>query len=235
MTRIPVTIAEIRQLSPTVKAFTVDLKGQEFTFLPGQWVDCYAEIDGRMEVGGYSMTSSPLVKDCFELAVKLVGSNAVTSYLHQQAKVGDTLYVEGGQGDFYYTRDMGGPLVLMAGGIGITPIMSIARYVNEAAPGVRTTLLYSASIPSELLFRDELEGMARRSPGFSCHFTVTRTPNESWAGRVGRIDADMLREAQADLSALFYICGPPTMIQCMVELVKSLGVPDSRIHYEQWW
>ena len=131
--KIPVRIADTQKISSTVKSFTLALDGQPFTFLPGQWIDCFAEIDGRTEVAGYSITSSPTEDGWFSIAVKLVGDSAVTDYLHDSAAVGDTLIVEGGQGDFHYTSDVSHPLALIAGGIGITPIASIIRYIDKSA------------------------------------------------------------------------------------------------------
>ena len=107
--RIPVRIADIQEISPTVKSFTLALDGQPFTFLPGQWIDCFIDIDGRTEVAGYSMTSAPNEESWFSIAVKLVGDNPVTDYLHHCAKVGDVLIVEGGSGDFHYTGDESHP------------------------------------------------------------------------------------------------------------------------------
>ena len=176
--RIPVRIADIRQISPTVKSFTLALDGRHFTFLPGQWIDCFIEIDGKTEVAGYSMTSAPTEDGWFSIAVKLVGDNPVTDYLHEQAAAGDTLTVEGGSGDFHYTGDESHPLALIAGGIGITPIASIIRHIDKTDLQVLATLIYSASAPSELLFRDEFEAMAARNPNFRTHFTVTRSHSE---------------------------------------------------------
>ncbi len=68
--KVPVSIAAIRQETPTVRSFRLDLGGQEFHFKPGQWLDCYAAIEGRLEVAGFSITSSPLRRDSIELAVK---------------------------------------------------------------------------------------------------------------------------------------------------------------------
>ena len=86
-----------------MKSFTLALDGKPFTYLPGQWIDCFGDIDGRTEVAGYSMTSTPSEEGWFSIAVKLVGDNPVTDYLHACANVGDTLIVEGGSGDFHYT------------------------------------------------------------------------------------------------------------------------------------
>ena len=232
--QIPARIAAIRQETPTVKSLRLDLGGQEFRFLPGQWIDCYAEIDGAVGIAGYSMTSSPTTTDTIDLAVKLVGDNPVTHFIHDRARVGDMLNIEVG-GDFYYERDMGNSLTLIAGGIGITPLMSIVRYVNDAAPEVRLTLVYSAKAPSEMLFHDDLNEIVSKNENIRCLFTVTRPTNEPWDGRVGRIDADMLKKADTDPKSLFFVCGPPPMIADTVMLVEGLGAPASRIKYEGWW
>ena len=238
--KIPVRIAEIQSISPTVKAFVLDLQGQAFSFLAGQWIDCFVDIDGRLEVAGYSITSSPTEVGWFSIAVKLVGDNAVTDYMHEQAAVGETLVVDGGQGEFYFdpATASGGndnPIALIAGGIGITPIASIVRFVDKFALDVPATLLYSASTPPELLFRDEFETIATRNPQFRAYFTVTRSSGELWDGNVGRIDAEMLIGAGVDGSTRCYICGPPAMIHDIADALRKIGVPDEHIIYEQWW
>ena len=205
--RIPATVASIERVTPTVKALRLDLGHRPFSFLPGQWVDCYLTPDGRGDVAGFSMTSSPLTEGTIDLAVKLVGDNAVTHQLHHRARVGEVIYVEGGSGDFFYRREMGDSLVLIGGGIGITPLMSILRYVDEAAPGVRVSLFYSASTPSELLFRDELSKLATRNSAIVCLLTVTRNSDEPWDGAVGRIDAGTFTEAGVDLGAFSTCAG----------------------------
>ena len=233
--RVPAKIAEIRQLSPTVKTFILNFEGQPFRFLPGQWIDCFVEIDERTEVAGYSMTSSPTEENWFSIAVKRVSDNPVTDYLHDHSAVGDTLWVEGGQGDFYYTGDEDQPLALIAGGIGITPIASIVRFIDKMALKVPCTLVYSASAPSELLFRDEFAAIAKRNPLFRARFSVTRPHDEPWDGCTGRIDAAALRRAGVDADSVCYLCGPPQMIRDALSAVKAIGVPEHHIRFEKWW
>ena len=233
--KIPVRIADIQRISPTVKSFTLALDGKFFTYLPGQWIDCFIDIDERTEVAGYSITSSPTEDGWFSIAVKLVGDNPVTDYLHDCAKAGDTLIVEGGSGDFHYIGDSTHPLALIAGGIGITPIASIIRFIDKSGSKAPTTLIYSAGSPSELLFREEFEAIAAHHPDFRTHFTVTRPDSEPWRGNTGRIDLVALREACIDANHLCYICGPPEMIRNILSALKEIGVPEERLHYEQWW
>ena len=230
----PVRITAIRQETPSIKGFELDPGEQELTFLPGQWIDCYAETNGLLEVAGYSITSSPLTGGTIEIAVKLEGENPVTHLLHEQAEVGDVLQVDGGQGEFYYRRENGDSIVLIGGGIGLTPLMSIIAFVAGAHPEVRATLVYSARTPDELLFRARLEDIANSSKTIRCLLTVTGPTGDTWGGHVGRIGADLLTEAGIDLDARFYVCGPPAMIQDMVSMLDGLGVPPERIEFEGW-
>ena len=233
--KIPVRIRSIRQETPTVKSFTLDLEGQEFSFRPGQWVDCYVDADGGRGVAGYTLTSSPTTEGMIELTVKRSEEREVTRFMHEEAETGDVIYVDGGQGDFYYISEMGDSLTLIAGGIGITPLMSMLRYVDEGTSDARVKLIYSVRAPSEIIFRRQLEEIAGRSERIDCVFTVTRPGGEPWEGHTGRIDRGLLMEEGVDLGGIFFICGPKPMGQDMKETLQGLGVAEESIRYEQWW
>ena len=130
--------------------------------------------------------------------------------------------------------EMGNSLVLIAGGIGITPLMSMIRYVHEAKLDVSVTLLYSARVPSELAFYDELREIETANSNIRCRFTVTQPQDEPWDGRVGRIDLEMMREHITDKNSLFYICGPSELPVDIKQSLRDLGVDDSRVHAEEW-
>ncbi len=233
--RLPATIVAIRQETPTIKSFALDLHGREIGFMAGQWVDFFVTLDGAEAVGGYSITSSPAEQTAVSLAVKRDGSDhPVTNWLHEDAQVGDEVEISLG-GDFFYEPDEAESVVLIAGGIGLTPLMSIVRSAHELGTRTRLTLVYSASTPDELLFKSELASIAATNPRISPVFTVTQPSPETWGGHTGRIDADLLRAESIDLDALFFVCGPPSMIRAMVSMLRSLGVPRPRIRYEQWW
>ncbi|MXY21154.1 MAG: FAD-dependent oxidoreductase [Dehalococcoidia bacterium] len=233
--RVPATITRIARQTPTIKSFDLDLGGHELGFKPGQWVDFFVSLEGAEAVGGYSITSSPSVQDSIGLAVKLdEGDHPVTNWLHREARVGDGVEISLG-GDFYYTPDMDGPIVLIAGGIGLTPLMSIVRAIDESDRSTPTTLIYSVSTPSEILFRQDLEDIARRNPLFRPVFTITRPEVQEWNGHTGRIDDDMLRSECVNPDSLFFICGPPDMIRDVIGMLVRLGAPGSHIKYEQWW
>ncbi len=233
--RLPATIVAIRQETPTIKSFALDLDGREIGFMAGQWVDFFVTLEGAEAVGGYSITSSPAEQTTFSLAVRRDDSNhPVTNWLHEDARVGDEVEVALG-GDFFYEPDETESVVLIAGGIGLTPLMSIVRSVHELATRTRLTLVYSASTPDELLFRDELGEIAAANPRIRHVFTVTQPAPEAWGGHTGRIDSPLLKAESVDLDALFFVCGPPAMIRAMIAMLRGLGVQRARIRYEQWW
>ena len=154
MTIIPVSINKIRQDTPTIRVLEIGLNQQLFEYKAGQWIDCYAEIHGERKIVGYSLASSPTIKGSIELAVK-ISDNPVSEYIHRGAKVGDTLYIEGGQGDIYYDPDMGEKVVLVGAGIGFAPLMGMLRLIDQT-PNRYAMVVQSASNAEELVYYDEI-------------------------------------------------------------------------------
>ena len=230
----PATITSIEPATPTVKTLSLRITDPNFGFLAGQWVDFLVAIDGRQEVAGYSITSSPLQRGCVELAVKNEGGNPVTRYVHERAKVGDRVTIAVG-GNVWYRRELSDSLVLIAGGIGINPIMSILRYLDDAAPQVRATLLYSVRTPAELLYGEDIRQIAQHRRNLRAHFTVTRSQGHSWQGDSGRIDDVMLNRLRLEREALYYLCGPPAMVADVRAYLGELGIDAARIRFESWY
>ncbi len=237
MPPIPAVIASIRDETPTVKRLVLDLGGRPFRFLPGQWIDCYLHPGPDAPVAGYSMTSSPRDTSTIEIAVKRVGGNAVTNHIHALARVGDTLTIDGGHGDFTYVpgdEPEGAPAVaLIAGGIGITPLMSMLRAADEARESPEVTLVYSTSTPDELAFRGDIDAIVARNPRIKVHYTVTRS-GAGWDGPRGRIAPATLRDLGLGPASRYYLCGPEPFIRGIDEAAAVLGAPPSQVRYELW-
>lgn len=227
-------ISDIRQATPSIKTFRIEHGGQGFTFLPGQWIDLFATVDDESAVGGYSITSSPDQQDSIDLAIKYSDTHRLTHYLHTRAAVGDTVWISPGSGSFFYQREMGDRVVLVGAGIGVTPMLSILRHIRVAEPDVQATLLYGVSVPEEILFREELEEITREDPRLRLMITVSQPP-EDWDGLRGRIDAAKLQAADLGPGSLYYLCGPPGMVEETAERLEALGIARANIHYEKWW
>ena len=226
---IPVVIREIMQATPTIKTLSLEPQ-RPFSFKAGQWLDFYTDPSGTP--AGYSITSSPLDIRRIGLAVKDQGVNPVTRYVHKSAREGDTVWVDGGNGQIYYETGDADEVVLIAAGIGITPHMSILHLIDEG-DDAKCTLIYSTETSEEFLFRGEIDSIALRNPRIRCLYTVTGD-SPDWGGRRGRIDADMVRESGASVSALYYVCGPSEMIKDTVGILSEFGVRRKNMRYEFW-
>ncbi len=227
-------IAAIHQETPSIKSFWLELGHQDYHFLAGQWIDLHVEIDGAVEVGGYSITSSPLTQGRIQLAVKQGQRHPVTRYLYEQAKLGDSVRVSVGQGQFFFERGQSSEIALLGAGVGVTPMISIIRYAAELAPETRVTLVYSMTEPAEYLFRSELEALAASHAHLRLVPTVTQRA-DGWSGRTGRMDRALLESLQFSPATLFYLCGPPAMVDEQATVLEGMHIPPERLIYEKWW
>ena len=227
-------IVEIQQGSPTTKIikFTTAVS---LDFHPGQWVDLYIEIDGNIEIGGYSITSTPLEKNFIELAIKESSYNKVSHFLNYSAKIGQEVELIGGLGDCYYHEDLSHHIVLIAGGIGITPLMSILRFICKTSSDVAVRLLYSASSSEEHIFQTELDDLELEFDQLKCNYWITKEIDTQKNYNFGRIDRDAIGTFITEDPQDFFICGPSEMIDQSVEILLSLDVKRTSLHFEKWW
>ncbi|MFH1818576.1 MAG: FAD-dependent oxidoreductase [Pseudomonadota bacterium] len=227
-------IAAITPATPSIHSLRLALPDAGFRFLPGQWVDLSIDIDGATHTSGYSITTSPIHQGAIELAIKASARHPVARWVHERARVGDSVRVSQGQGPFVYLPEMSDNVVLIGGGVGVTPLLSIFRHVRDAALSTCAHLVYSVSDSREILFRDELEATARKHDNLYVSITVTQ-PDPNWSGLTGRIDPVKLHALEVPDDTLYYLCGPKGMVEDMSTLLHDLGVPMNRIIFEKWW
>ncbi len=227
-------IAAIIPATPSIHVLRLAIADAAFRFLPGQWVDLSADIDGTPHTSGYSITTSPLHPGEIELAIKASARHPLARWVHEQARVGDGVKVSQGQGPFVYLPEMSDNVVLIGGGVGVTPLLSIFRHVRDAALPTRVHLVYSVSDSREILFRDELDAAVRTHDNLHVSITVTQ-PDANWHGLTGRIDPVKLHALDVPDDTLYYLCGPKGMVEDMSTLLHDLGVPMNRIIFEKWW
>jgi ferredoxin-NADP reductase len=227
-------ITAISPATPSIHALQLAIPDAGFRFLPGQWVDLSISVDGNVHTAGYSITTSPLHQGSIELAIKASARHPVARWVHEKARVGDPVNVSQAQGPFVYLPEMSDNVVLIGGGVGITPLLSIFRHVRDARLTTRAHLVYSVSDSREILFRDELEQAAHTHDNLHLSITVTQ-PDPHWHGLTGRIDPVKLHALDVPDDTLYYLCGPKGMVEDMSTLLHGLGVPMSRIIFEKWW
>jgi len=232
---LPARIHRLTPETPTIRRVVLALEDpHRVTAAPGQWIDLQVAIDGEPAVAGYSVTRAVTDERFLELAVRR-SEHRLSDHLHSDAAVGDRLLVSPPQGRCVYDPTRGEDAVLVAGGVGITPLIAMARALHDApAAAGRARLLYSARTPTELAFRGELEAMARRDPRFAVTFTVTR-PQPAWPGRTGRFTAADVAAARFDHATPIYLSGPPGLIDQLADELTELAIPTSALRYERWW
>lgn len=213
-------------LSDTVRVM-LRVEDSSFGFLAGQWLNLGVWMDGELKVGGYSFASSPQLLPSFELGIKDSQRNPVSRYFHREAAVGDTVTVDGGHGRCVYVPDEECDLVLVAGGIGLTPMLSIARAFASSDSQYELRFLYSASRVSGFAFHDTVSELSQDP-------RITVDLIETDGTSVGRREI-LTRALKGGTSAAFYLCGPSGMVDDLSLKLRSEGVPTSHIRFEKWW
>jgi ferredoxin-NADP reductase len=205
--------------------------------LPGQHVDIRLRAeDGYQAQRSYSIASPPEDK-LLMVTVERVTDGEVSSYLLDELRVGDRLELRGPIArHFVWTSGSSGSLCLVAGGTGITPLMAMLRHRDRSSCRTPTVLIYSARSKADLVYREELDGMARKDTHLAVVYALTREKAKDWAGHRGRIDRALLAAngfppAQ---SPAIYICGPTAFVESVSGFLVELGYDSLSIKTERF-
>jgi ferredoxin-NADP reductase len=231
------TVNAIRPENPTAKTFTLGLPRWR-SHRAGQHYDLrLVAPDGYQAQRSYSVASPPEKVGEIDLTVERLEDGEVSSYLHETVVVGDRLEVRGPIGGYFvWQPEMGGPLLLVAGGSGVVPLMAMLRHRKATGSKVPATLLYSNQSPDRVLYREELEALLRGAEGVTVIQTFTRAPPPGWGGYARRIDRAMLEEVlrPLGLGPLAYVCGPTLLVEAAANALVLLGIPPDRIRTERF-
>ncbi|MCW1431917.1 2Fe-2S iron-sulfur cluster-binding protein [Novosphingobium sp. JCM 18896] len=230
-------VVQIVRETPTVQTFRLADPAADrlpFDFLPGQFLQVEVEPEGgRAARRSYTIASSPTQRAHVELTVKREEQGVVSRHLHDHVSVGDHLKITGPFGAFTFTGTDAESIVLIAGGVGITPMMSVLRYLTDTAWPGEIFFLYGARSTEEFVFRDELERLERRFANLHVLAAMQRAPGTVWLGPEGPITRQMLVEAVPDIARRrIHLCGPPGMMAAMRKELAELGVPEVQLHTE---
>ena len=231
------TVAALRDETPHVKTLSLDVAGWS-GHRPGQHVDIRLTAeDGYQAQRSYSIASAPSVDSRIELTIERVAGGEVSPFLHDEVAVGDRFEVRGPIGG-YFVWDGGStdPLLLVAGGSGVVPLMAIVRHRAAVGSSAPCTLLFSSRTPADIIYGAELETLAARNDGLRVVHTLTREQPEGWTGYSRRIDAQMLQDVlgTASRSANVFVCGPTPLVEVAATSLVSLGLPPSRVRTERF-
>lgn len=231
-------IKAIFEETPGVKTFRLmepNVGPFPFTFLPGQYATVTSEIDGKKVRRSYTISSSPTQRDYIELTVKREQYGLESRHLHDRVDPGDLIEVAAPAGSFFFTGQEAEGIVLIAGGVGITPMMSVLRYLTDRAYPHDIFLLYGVRTPADIIFREELAHLARRHPNVHVTSIVAQPEDSDWRGAVGFMTPEFVSAAAPEIvRRRVHLCGPPAMMDAVRGVLQQLGVPDDQVKTEDF-
>ena len=234
------TVVEIRRETPNVKSLILDVPNWT-GHLAGQRVDVRLTADdGYQAQRSYSIASSPEDKYLM-LTVDRIEDGEVSPYLTDELAAGDQLELRGPIGGYFVWSaregaNDGSPLFLVAGGSGIAPLMAMIRHGANSTRKVPTRLLYSSRSCEHIIYRQELDRLARKDSSLLVIHTLTRRQPENWTGYSRRIDRAMVAEIgfQPAEKPLIFVCGSTQMVETVATYLQELGYDPERIKTERF-
>ncbi len=211
----------------------------------GQHVDVRLTAeDGYQAERSYSIASPPEEPQVM-LLVERIAEGEVSPYLTDELRIGDRLELRGPIGGYFVWEahpsgpvagPVGGPLLLVAGGSGIVPLMAMLRHRAAVGSQVPTRLLYSSRTFEDIIFREELDRLAAADPALEVVYTLTRAQPPGWTGYSRRIEAELLREVcwPADQRPQAFVCGPTPFVEVAATSLEGLGYPSELIKTERF-
>jgi ferredoxin-NADP reductase len=237
--RIPWREAEVVEViaeTPHAASLVMQLPGWP-GHLPGQHVDVRLTAeDGYQAERAYSIASVP-DGERVELTVERLEDGEVSPYLAGELRKGDQLELRGPVGGYFvWEPERGGPLLLVAGGSGVVPLMAMLRRRAAAGSQVPARLLYSSRTLEDVIYREELDRLAGAADGLSVTHVLTRAQPPGWTGYARRIDAAMLEEVgwRPGERPLAYVCGPTRLVEAVAGHLVALGHDPARVRTERF-
>jgi ferredoxin-NADP reductase len=229
-------VAEVRPETERVATLALEVPGWD-GHLPGQHLDVRLTAeDGYVAERSYSIASAP-DGERVELAVERLDDGEVSPYLTEELRAGDQLELRGPVGGYFvWEPGRGGPLLLVAGGSGVVPLMAMLRHRAATASQVPARLLYSSRSLEDVIFREELERLAGAGDGLTVTHALTRAQPPGWSGYARRIDAVMLEEVgwRPGERPLAYVCGPTRLVEAVAGQLVALGHDPARVRTERF-
>lgn len=236
----PAVLARRKKIAEGTIEITLGLKGKDFVFKAGQYINLVSPNlkynDPRGSIRPFSLTSSPNSKNTISTAFRLSVSRFKQTFMKTPLKT--VVEIEGPLGSFIMPKSDKRPLVFIAGGIGITPFLSMIRYAAEKKLPHNITLLYSNRTEKSSAYLPELERLEEENPNF--HFVPTLTQetkdsNRQWEGEFGRINAYFIKKHCGHLNEeLYYIVGTPGMVTNVRKTLLDMGVAKKDILIEDF-
>jgi len=222
------SIKEIISRTADVRSFRFP-RPSDLNYKPGQFFFVSIKQGEKELTHHFSFSSSPTEPEYFEFTKKFTDHEY--SLALNSAKPGDWARVDAPYGQFTFEGEYP-KIALLAGGIGITPFISICKNATDNKLNSKITLFFGCKTQGDIAFYKELEAMQQQNSNLKIHFIVTQ-PSPDWKGAIGIINAEMIRQELPDFKEnVFFTCGPPAMVKAMEAIIQSLGLPEGQMKKE---
>ena len=247
------SVVAVKRETEDVKTFTLKPQSQwvkkssGLPFLAGQHVDVRLTApDGYQAQRSYSIASAPERSSCIDITVELLEDGEVSPYFHYVVQPGDEIEIRGPiGGPFTWISDSNSRLLLVGGGSGVVPLMSMLRHrvASGASNKIPAVLLYSSRTENHIIYRGELSDMDAADQNLTVMHTLTRHQPPEWTGRRRRVDIDLTRDALSALDeltsasnyeTLCYICGPSDFVEIVAQYAVDLGISPDNVRTERF-
>ena len=231
------TVEAIKPETAHVKTFTLALP--DWTpHRAGQHYDLrFTAADGYQAQRSYSIASAPEQSGAIELTIERIADGEVSPYMHDVLVPGDRVEARGPIGGYFvWEATSKDPMLLIAGGSGVVPLMAMLRHRTAAGARTAARLLYSSRTREDVIYFDELEALRSRNDGLEVFHTLTRSQPAGWGGYARRIDQTMLAEVMRPLGKApqVFICGPTPLVEAAANGLVQLGLKPAQVRTERF-
>ena len=228
-------LAQTEQQTHDTKTLRFEVpKERQFGAKPGQFLTFQWTVDGQRVSRSYTISSSPLHRNYVEITPKRMENGCVSIFLNDLAKPGLRVEATGPYGSFYFDETLHKSIVLIAAGSGITPMISMLRYIDDLKLSSPVTLLYCVRTAADIIFQNELARLGSSLPNFNYEVCLSR-PDPTWKGHSGRLTGEFVSQYVINLdSPTFFLCGPKGFMDNARHILLTRGVAQDRILQESF-
>tara|TARA_R110002049_G_scaffold34455_8_gene112327 strand:+ start:108640 stop:110571 length:1932 start_codon:yes stop_codon:yes gene_type:complete len=224
------------QETPNVQTFRLAIPGGgplPFTYQPGQFLTFSLQPEDKIVKRSYTIASPPSQRDYIEVTIKREEQGLISRYLHDQVKVGDKLALQAPGGKFHFNGTEADNVVLISGGVGITPMMSATRYLTDHCWPGNIYFLFCARTSDDFIYRQELEYLQQRHENLHVLASMTRAKGTTWMGSQGQFTPEVINDFVPNIMQhRAHICGPPAMMDAVRDMLLGLGLQKNQIKTE---
>ena len=219
-----------------VKTFIFSMPKQQigFNYHAGQYLNFTVNMAGTMQTCCYTLSSSPTTSDYVSITIKRIPQGKVSNYFHDHFKVGQSIDVQGVAGHFYLTDPMPKNVLLISAGSGITPMLSMLRFMVATQCKNQVIFVHSAKQKMDLIAQAEISNLAKQHGNCQIIYTLTQGANSQWYGYQGRLNEQILGNIEQVSHYQTFVCGPKLFRKATQALLFKLGLQPSNYHEESF-